>query len=262
MASLECRRDGLALEAADWGIIAEAVTANVEAGGRLPPFGDVTPMNPIRLLIADDHTLMRASMRALLERVPEVEVVAEAGDGREALQLIATHRPDIVLMDITRRAQWLGSDGACGSGRIRLAGPARWCDRLPRENAATAELALAINAVMRGEPYLSPPISTYVIARYLQRTSGERDWSRAASTPYEQLTSRQREILQLVVEGYTTKDIAQRLDLSTNTVETHRTQIMQHLDIVDGGRAASACRTFLLYIPTPTRARGKPLARR
>jgi DNA-binding NarL/FixJ family response regulator len=115
------------------------------------------------------------------------------------------------------------------------------------KHAAPVELALAVKAVVQGETYLSPPISKVVIAQYLQRTRGERARSRAASAPYEQLTSRQREILQLIAEGHTTKDIAQRLNLRVSTVETHRTELMQRLDIHDvAGLVRYAIRTGLV----------------
>jgi DNA-binding NarL/FixJ family response regulator len=221
------------------------------------------PMNPIRVLIADDHTLVRAGMRALLAQVPEVEVIAEASDGREALQLIATHRPDVVLMDITMP----GLNGLEATVRVAREFPQVRVIILSMhaveeyvlqalhagasgyllKHAAPVELALALKAVVRGETYLSPPISKVVIAQYLQRTRGERDRSRAASAPYEQLTSRQREILQLIAEGHTTKDIAQRLNLSVSTVETHRTELMQRLDIHDvAGLVRYAIRTGLV----------------
>jgi len=220
-------------------------------------------MNPIRVLIADDHTLVRAGMRALLEQVPDVEVVAEAGDGREALHLMATLQPDVVLMDITMP----GLNGLEATVRVAKVCPEVRVIILSMhaaeeyvvqalhagargyllKNAATAELALAVKAVVRGETYLSPPISKVVIAQYLQRTRGEQDRSRAASTPFEQLTSRQREILQLIAEGHTTKDIAQRLGLSVSTVETHRTEMMQRLDIHDvAGLVRYAIRTGLV----------------
>jgi len=220
-------------------------------------------MNPIRVLIADDHTLVRAGMRALLAQVPEVEVIAEASDGREALQLIATHRPDVVLMDITMP----GLNGLEATVRVAREFPQVRVIILSMhaveeyvlqalhagasgyllKHAAPVELALAVKAVVRGETYLSPPISKVVIAQYLQRTRGERDRSRTASAPYEQLTSRQRGILQLIAEGHTTKDIAQRLNLSVSTVETHRTELMQRLDIHDvAGLVRYAIRTELV----------------
>jgi len=224
-------------------------------------------MNPIRVMIADDHTLVRAGMRALLAQVPEVEVIAEASDGREALQLIATHRPDVVLMDITMP----GLNGLEATVRVVREFPQVRVIILSMhaveeyvlqalhagasgyllKHAAPVELALAVKAVMRGETYLSPPISKVVIAQYLQRTRGERNRSRAASAPYKQLTSRQREILQLIAEGHTTKDIAQRLNLSVSTVETHRTELMQRLDIHDvAGLVRYAIRTGLVFPDT------------
>ena len=202
-------------------------------------------------------------MRALLAQVPEVEVIAEASDGREALQLIATHRPDVVLMDITMP----GLNGLEATVRVAREFPQVRVIILSMhaveeyvlqalhagasgyllKHAAPVELALAVKAVVRGETYLSPPISKVVIAQYLQRTRGERVRSRAASAPYEQLTSRQREILQLIAEGHTTKDIAQRLNLSVSTVETHRTELMQRLDIHDvAGLVRYAIRTGLV----------------
>jgi DNA-binding NarL/FixJ family response regulator len=146
-------------------------------------------------LIADDHTLVRARMRALLAQVPEVEVIAEASDGREALQLIATHRPDVVLMDITMP----GLNGLEATVRVAREFPQVRVIILSMhaveeyvlqalhagasgyllKHAAPVELALAVKAVVQGETYLSPPISKVVIAQYLQRTRGERDRSRA-----------------------------------------------------------------------------------
>jgi DNA-binding NarL/FixJ family response regulator len=115
------------------------------------------------------------------------------------------------------------------------------------KDAAPVELGLAVKAVVRGETYLSPPISKVVIDKYLQRTRGEPDHSWATSMPYGQLTSRQREILQLIAEGHTTKDIAQCLNLSARTVETHRTELMQRLDIHDvAGLVRYAIRTGLV----------------
>jgi DNA-binding NarL/FixJ family response regulator len=193
-------------------------------------------------LLADDHALVRAGFRALLQSLPDMEVVAEAGDGREALHLIGLHRPDVVLMDI-------GMPGLNG-----LEATARLADESPQirvivlsmhateeyvlralragavgyllKDAGTAELELAVRAVVRGETYLSPAVSKHVIAEYVQRVSGEPD-------SLEQLTPRHREILQLIAEGQTTKGIAQMLNLSVKTVETYRSQLMERLDIHD-----------------------------
>jgi DNA-binding NarL/FixJ family response regulator len=199
-------------------------------------------MKPIRVLLADDHALVRAGFRALLQSLPDMEVVAEAGDGREALRLIKLHQPDVVLMDIGMP----GLNGLEAAARIAEEAPQirviilsmhateEYVLRALRAGAAgyllkdagTAELDLAVRAVMRGETYLSPAVSKHVIAEYVQRVSRE-------PNSLEQLTLRHREILQLIAEGQTTKEIAQTLDLSVKTVETYRTQLMDRLDIHD-----------------------------
>ena|SRR5712691_6688298 len=197
-------------------------------------------MTPIRVVLADDHTLVRAGIRALLEKLPDVHVVAEASDGREAVHLVTTTQPDVVLMDIAMP----GLNGLEATRRLVKEFPAirvlilsmhkneEYVWQALRagavgyllKDADLAELALAITAVTRGETYLSPPISKHVIREYVQRVGGE-------ETGLEQLTPRQREILQLIAEGHTTKMIAQRLGLSVKTVETHRVQMMERLDI-------------------------------
>jgi len=194
----------------------------------------------IRVVLADDHTLVRAGIRALLEKLPDVHVVAEASDGREAVHLVTTTQPDVVLMDIAMP----GLNGLEATRRLVKEFPAirvlilsmhkneEYVWQALRagavgyllKDADLAELALAITAVTRGETYLSPPISKHVIREYVQRVGGE-------ETGLEQLTPRQREILQLIAEGHTTKMIAQRLGLSVKTVETHRVQMMERLDI-------------------------------
>jgi len=120
------------------------------------------------------------------------------------------------------------------------------------KDAAPTELELAVRAVMRGEKYLSPAISTHVIADYLQRASaGTLSHREVDSIPHDPLTLRQREILQLIAEGNTTKEIAAKLTLSVKTVETHRTQLMERLDIHDiAGLVRYAIRTGLV---TPDR---------
>lgn len=197
----------------------------------------------IRILLADDHTLLRAGIRSLLEKMPGVEVVGEAADGREALNLVKTHLPNVVLMDIAMA----GLNGLEATVRIARDYPNVHVIILSMhaneeyvlqtlragasgyllKDAATAELELAVQAVARGDTYLSPAISKRVIEDYLGRTSGEK------KGPLEQLTPRQREILQLVAEGKSTKEIAFILSLSIKTVETHRTQLMDRLGIHD-----------------------------
>jgi DNA-binding NarL/FixJ family response regulator len=199
-------------------------------------------MKPIRVLLADDHALVRAGFRALLQSLPDMEVVAEAGDGREALRLIDLHQPDVVLMDIGMP----GLNGLEAAARIVEESPhirviilsmhatEEYVLRALRagavgyllKDAGTAELELAVRAVVRGEMYLSPAVSKHVIAEYVQRVSSE-------PNSFEQLSPRHREILQLIAEGQTTKEIAQTLGLSVKTIETYRTQLMERLDIHD-----------------------------
>jgi DNA-binding NarL/FixJ family response regulator len=199
-------------------------------------------MRPIRVLLADDHALVRAGFRALLSKLPGIEVVAEAADGREALALVKAHLPDLVLMDISM-AGLNGLDAAVRIAKefpdVRVlmlsahahedyvkqslrAGAAGYLVK----NAGIAELELAVQAVARGETYLSPAISKQVVADYIRRVGGE-------PSPLELLTPRQREILQLIAEGHSTKEIARVLHVSPKTVETHRAQLMERLDIHD-----------------------------
>jgi DNA-binding NarL/FixJ family response regulator len=199
-------------------------------------------MNMTRVLLADDHALVRAGIRALLEKIPSIEVVGEAGTGREALELVRSKLPNIVLIDIAMTE--LG--GLEALPRITKDFPSvkaiilsahaseEYVIRALRDGAsgymlkdsATSELELAINSVIQGKIYLSPSISRTVIDDYLQRVSG-------AVSPLEQLTSRQREILQLIAEGKNAKAIAADLDVSVKTVESHRLQLMDRLNIHD-----------------------------
>lgn len=204
-------------------------------------------MPPIRVLLADDHVLIRAGINALLQRIPDLTVVAEADNGREALQLIAMHQPDIVLLDISMPelnglevAERLArdfpavrviilsmhatSDYVLNAMRVGASG-------YLLKGARLAELELAIAAVARGETYLSPAAAKHVIGGYRDQASGA---APAADAPaFGRLTGRQREILQLIAEGRTTKEIAQILTLSAKTVEMHRAQLMERLDIHD-----------------------------
>jgi DNA-binding NarL/FixJ family response regulator len=207
-------------------------------------------MNLTRVLLVDDHLLVRAGLRTLLEQMPGTEVVGEASNGREALDLIKVNPPDVVLMDITMAEM----NGLVATAQITHDFPQVRILMLSMhatkeyvtqalqagasgyllKDAAPTELELAIRSVMRGEKYLSPAVSTHVIADYLQRASGgttnRADTEISSTTP---LTLRQREILQLIAEGNTTKEIAAKLTLSVKTVETHRTQLMERLDIHD-----------------------------
>jgi DNA-binding NarL/FixJ family response regulator len=199
-------------------------------------------VKPIRIVLADDHRLVRAGIRSLLEDIKGAEVVAEAEDGREALRLIEKHQPDIALLDI----------GMPGLGGLEVA--AQTAELSPRtrvvilsmhaagpfvaralrvgvagyllKDAAPAELTQAIAAVARGDVYLSPAISRQVV-------EGFADGAATAEDPLGRLTTRQREILQLIAEGRTTKQIAGDLNVSAKTVETHRSQLMERLGIHD-----------------------------
>jgi len=196
----------------------------------------------MRILLADDHALVRAGIRSLLEKIPGVEVAGEASNGREAIELIRGQRPDLVLMDIAMRE--LG--GLEALPRITKDFPSvkviilsahsneEYVIRALRsgaagymlKDAAAEELELAINAVTQGKTYLSPSISRTVIDSYLERVGN-------LSSPIEKLTARQREILQLIAEGKNTKEIAGMLDISVKTVEAHRLQLMARVDIHD-----------------------------
>jgi DNA-binding NarL/FixJ family response regulator len=199
-------------------------------------------MSPIRVLLTDDHALVRAGIRALLQNVQGVEVVAESEDGRGALELVRTHRPDVVLMDVAMRglngleatrlitkefptvrviilSMFANEEYVAGALRSGAAG-------YLLKNSSPAELELALKAVARGETYLTAVVSKTVIEDYKSRLAEK-------LSPFERLTPRQREVLQLIAEGNTSKDIARRLDLSVKTVDMHRTMLMKQLDIHD-----------------------------
>jgi len=199
-------------------------------------------MKPIRALLADDHTLVRAGIRGLLRGLPGVEVVGEAEDGHEALRLAEALRPDVVLLDIGMP----GLNGLEVAGRLAALDPSirvlilsmhtseeyvlralrAGCAGYLLKRSAVSELEVAVRAVARGETYLSPAVSKQVVDDYVGRTGG-------ATDPIDALTPRQREILQLVAEGNTSKEIAERLGLSFKTVEAHRAQIMERLGVRD-----------------------------
>ena len=216
-------------------------------------------MSTIRILLADDHHLVRAGIRSLLEGLPDIEVVAETGDGRDAIELVRTRGPDLVLMDISMG----GMNGLEATAHllkefpqlriiilsmhaneeyVRQALHAGAAGYLLKD-AATTELEVAVRAVARGETYLSPAISRHVIEEYL----GGR--GEPAAGPLAQLTVRQREVLQLIAEGKTTKQIAGLLDVSVKTAETHRAQLMERLGIRDvPGLVRFAIRHGLVHI--------------
>lgn len=193
----------------------------------------------MKILVADDHTLVRAGLTSLIARLPEMEVVGEAADGRQALRMVRDLQPDMVLMDIAMP----GLNGLEAAERIHGIHPQTKIIILSMhaseeyvaqalkagasgyllKDAATSELEMALKSVAAGQFYLSPAISRQVVDNYL----------RGGPTGVELLTPRQREILQLIAEGKSTRDIAETLHLSVKTVETHRAQLMERLDIHD-----------------------------
>jgi DNA-binding NarL/FixJ family response regulator len=200
-------------------------------------------VKPVRVMLADDHTLVRAGIRALLEKLPGVEVVGEAGDGREVLKLVKLHRPDVVLMDISMP----GLNGLEAAVRMAKEFPDVRVIILsmhPNEEyvwralkagaagyllkkAATAELATALQHVALGEFYLSQEISTRLPKNFALDGIAHR------KSPLEELTGRQREILQLIAEGRNTKGIAEILKVSPKTIEYHRMKLMDCLNVHD-----------------------------
>lgn len=209
----------------------------------------------IRLLLADDHTLVRAGLRSLLEQLEDVEVVGEAADGHETVRLVAVHRPDVVLLDIAMP----GLNGLDAAARIAQDFPAvkvimlsmyatrEYVRRALRagalgyvlKDAAVPELEVALRAVVRGDIYLSPAASTGLVQDW--RASG------AGDVAVDELTPRQREVLQMIAEGQTSKGIASRLGIGLKTVETHRAELMDRLDIHDvPGLVRYAIRTGLV----------------
>lgn len=193
-------------------------------------------------MIADDHRLVRASLKSLLADFTDVEVVAEASDGREAFDLVGEIRPEIILMDISMA----GLNGLEATRQIVKEHPhirvvvlsmhtdERYVLQALRagaagyvlKGAAPSELEFAISAVSRGEIFLSPAISKHVIEACLGQTRDE-------TNLLDKLTPRQREILQLIAEGHSSKRIAHLLDSSVKTVESHRASLMERLDIHD-----------------------------
>ncbi|MEE4301304.1 MAG: response regulator transcription factor [Pseudomonadales bacterium] len=220
-----------------------------------------------RILLADDHALMRDGLRRLLERIEGVEVVAEADDGRAAVSGVRDHEPDLVLLDVALPA--LNGLDACAKITQRFPSVAvlilsmysneEYVLRALRngargyvlKSASSAELEVAIRSAMKGNRYLSPEVSGHVIDAFV---GGER-----LESPMDRLTVRQREILQLIAEGLTTREIAERLHLAAKTVETHRTNLMKQLDLHDVvSLVRFAIRNGLVVEQAPTELGGDP----
>ena len=198
-------------------------------------------MSPINLLVVEDHAIIRAGICALLENIAGVTITGVAGDGHRALELVDRLNPDMVFMDISLPKL----NGLEAPSRITQEHPevrviilsmyanedyvlkalrAGASGYLPKD-ADTAELEMAISAVTQGKTYLSPAIAKH-LASYVRGIEEN-------VSPLDRLTSRQREILQLLAEGHTTKQIAGILHRSVKTVETHRTQLMKNIGVHD-----------------------------
>jgi DNA-binding NarL/FixJ family response regulator len=190
-------------------------------------------MSALRIVLADDHALVRAGMRALLSELPDIEVVGEAGDGQETLELVRQMAPDLALVDVSMP----GLNGLEVAARVRKDYPqtrvvmvsmlvdqefvrgalaAGACGYLLK-NADRTELEDALRAVARGESWVGSPLP------------GEADATSKASIG--RLTPRQREVLQMIAEGYSSKEIASRLNVSLKTVDAHRAELMDRLGI-------------------------------
>ena len=196
----------------------------------------------IRVLICDDHTLFSAGIKALLRQEESIEVVGEAADGRKAIERVRTLRPNVVLMDIsmpdltgfeaTRRV--LEADASVKVliltmhdeeelvARCLEAGAAGYI----MKDAPASQLIFAINSVYKGERYLSPGVLGKVVTGYVKN-------SQRPLTSYDRLSAREREILKLLAEGLSVKEIAVMLNLSTKTVDVHKYNMMRKIDVHD-----------------------------
>jgi DNA-binding NarL/FixJ family response regulator len=199
-------------------------------------------MKSLRIVLADDHTVMRGGLRLLLEREPGFGVVGEASNGREAIQLAEEHSPDVVVMDVAMPTL----NGIEAAARIVTARPRAAIVILSMhsdesyvlralkagargyllKDSAEADLIQAVRAVSDGKAFFSPAIGKLLVEDYVRQIR-----QRGVEDSYELLTPRERELLQLLAEGQTTKEIAAALNLSPHTVDTHRGNLMQKLNL-------------------------------
>jgi len=196
-------------------------------------------MSKIRVLLVDDHAILRAGLRALLETYADVEIVGEANDGSEAIEQVRKLRPDVVLMDVAMP----GMNGLVATRYILEENPATKVLILTQygnkeyvlplleagaagyvlKQAADTDLIKAIRSVYRGDSFLYPPIAKMVLEAYVSEEQ--------PPDPYDTLTAREREILVLVAQGYSNREIADILHISPKTVDVHRTRFMKKLDL-------------------------------
>lgn len=199
-------------------------------------------MEKKRICIAEDHTILRAGLRALLAAHPGVEIVAEAADGLELLRAVQKHHPDLVLLDLSMpRLHGLEAIHEIKQRHPQtkivvltmhdteeyvLAALQRGAEGYVLKDNTESELMLAINAALAGKIYLSPEVSGTIVSSYLE---GKKNPTHASR--WETLTHREREILKLIAESYKNKEIAACLHMSVKTVETHRMHLMKKLDL-------------------------------
>lgn len=199
-------------------------------------------MSRIRIVIADDHGIVRKGLRLQLEQNPDFEVVAEATEGREAVRLVDELHPDVVLIDIAMpnlngiqaTSQMVKKNPHTAVIILSMYSDETYLMRTLAAGAkgyllkesADADLNQAVRSVAQGKPFFSPAIANTLLEDYMRQLQ-----QKGLQDSYDLLTEREKEILQLLAEGRSNKDIANMLHLSTNTVETHRTRLMQKLNL-------------------------------
>ena len=199
-------------------------------------------MPQIRILLADDHTVMRNGLRLLLERQPNLSVVGEAADGREAVEMAAAEKPDVVVMDIAMphlngveaARQIVNQEPRTAVAILSMHSDESYVIRSLKAGArayllkdsAEADLIEAIGAIREGRSFFSPAVRKILKEDFMRQLD-----EMGAEDTYELLTTREREVLQLVAEGKSNKEVANLLNLSLYTVETHRTHILQKLNL-------------------------------
>lgn len=202
-------------------------------------------VKPIRVLLADDHTVVRQGIRSLLEAEPDIQVVGEASDGREAARFARELKPDVVVMDLAMPEM----DGLQATRQIKQETPQTQVLALTMhesddyffrvlqvgalgyvlKRAATSDLLAAVRAVARGEVFLYPAVAKKLVTDYIARAEGKAEPE--VRDTYESLTPREREILGLIAEGLSNREIAERLVLSLSTVQTHYVHIIEKLNL-------------------------------
>ena len=199
-------------------------------------------MSQVRIFLADDHTVMRGGIRLVLERQPDLHVVGEASDGRETVNAVERLHPDVVVMDIAMpnlngieaTRQILANGVAVSIVVLSMHSDEEYVLRALKAGArgyllkesAEADLIAAVRAVISGKSFFSPAVSRLLVEDYVRQLQ-----DRDIEDSYDLLTTRERETLQLVAEGKSNKDIANLLNLSVYTVETHRSNIMEKLNL-------------------------------